>query len=55
MRLQETFASNLSCPAKDIQKIVPTNLGSSLNGYKKHILELNIEKCFDRINHDQLI
>jgi retron-type reverse transcriptase len=36
------------------QKILFLNLRSSSNGLNKRILELDIEKCFDRINHNTL-
>ena len=39
----------------DIQKIIYTNLSSNANGYTKSILELDIEKCFDKIDHDKLL
>jgi group II intron reverse transcriptase/maturase len=37
--------------AHDAQKILFTNLRSNANGIDKRVLELDIEKCFDRINH----
>jgi len=40
--------------AHDCQKILFLNLRSSSNGLNKRILELDIEKCFDRINHNTL-
>ncbi len=39
----------------DCQKILFHNLRSSCKGYEKRILELDIEKCFDRIDHKALI
>ena len=39
----------------DCQKILFTNLRSFAKGYEKRILELDIEKCFDRIDHKALI
>lgn len=41
--------------AHDAQKQVFQNLKSSSNGINKRILELDIEKCFDRINHSSII
>lgn len=41
--------------AHDCQKILFTNLNSNANGRNKRILELDIEKCFDRINHNFLM
>ena len=37
--------------AHDAQKVLFLNLSSSSNGINKRVLELDIEKCFDRINH----
>ena len=37
--------------AHDAQKLLFLNLNSQKNGIKKRIIELDIEKCFDRINH----
>jgi RNA-directed DNA polymerase len=39
----------------DAQKHVFNNLRSSANGLNKRILELDIEKCFDRINHSKIM
>jgi len=39
----------------DAQKYIFDNLKSSANGYKKRILELDIEKCFDRISHQAIL
>ena len=39
----------------DCQKILYTNLQSNHHGITKRILELDIEKCFDRIDHKTLI
>ena len=39
----------------DIQKAMFRNLNSSSNGYRKIIVEINITKCFDNINHGKLI
>ncbi len=40
---------------QDCQKILFLNLSSKVKGYEKRILELDIEKCFDRIDHKALI
>jgi RNA-directed DNA polymerase len=37
--------------AHDAQKILFTNLNSQGKGIDKRVIELDIEKCFDRINH----
>ncbi len=41
--------------AHDAQKILFNNLRSYANGKEKSILELDIEKCFDRIDHATLM
>lgn len=39
----------------DVQKTIFVNLNTNANGHEKWILELDIEKCFDKINHDKLM
>ena len=39
----------------DIQKIIFINLNSVGKGYEKSILELDIENCFNKIDHDKLL
>ena len=41
--------------AHDAQKILFNNLRSSCNGINKRVIELDIEKCFDRINHSAIM
>jgi retron-type reverse transcriptase len=41
--------------AQDAQKILFNNLNSSSNGKDKRVIELDIEKCFDRINHTAIM
>jgi RNA-directed DNA polymerase len=41
--------------AQDAQKILFLNLRSSCNGIDKRVIELDIEKCFDRINHSAIM
>lgn len=41
--------------AHDAQKILFLNLNSRVGGLSKRILELDIEKCFDRIDHATLM
>ena len=41
--------------AHDAQKILFLNLNSKANGINKRVIELDIEKCFDRINHSAII
>ena len=39
----------------DAQKVLFNNLRSQSNGINKRVLELDIEKCFDRINHKAIL
>jgi group II intron reverse transcriptase/maturase len=41
--------------AHDAQKILFSNLNSKAHGIDKRVLELDIEKCFDRINHSAIM
>ena len=41
--------------AQDAQKILFLNLSSRVNGIDKRVIELDIEKCFDRINHSAIM
>jgi group II intron reverse transcriptase/maturase len=41
--------------AHDAQKLLFTNLASNKNGIDKRVIELDIEKCFDRINHTAIM
>jgi RNA-directed DNA polymerase len=41
--------------AHDAQKVLFQNLNSHANGIGKRIIELDIEKCFDRINHSSIL
>jgi group II intron reverse transcriptase/maturase len=41
--------------AHDAQKILYTNLQSNHHGIGKRVIELDIEKCFDRINHPSIM
>jgi retron-type reverse transcriptase len=41
--------------AHDAQKFLFLNLSSRHNGSNKRVLELDIEKCFDRINHTKIM
>jgi RNA-directed DNA polymerase len=41
--------------AHDAQQHLFTNLNSRCNGIKKRVIELDIEKCFDRINHSAIM
>ncbi|WP_173399753.1 reverse transcriptase N-terminal domain-containing protein, partial [Candidatus Synechococcus spongiarum] len=39
----------------DAQKLILSQLSSRANGIRKRILEVDREKCFDRINHNELM
>ena len=41
--------------AHDAQKYIFNNLNSHCNGIEKRVIELDIEKCFDRINHSAIM
>jgi RNA-directed DNA polymerase len=41
--------------AHDAQKILFSNLNSKAKGIDKRVIELDIEKCFDRINHSAIM
>ncbi len=41
--------------AHDAQKALFNNLRSNSNGIDKRVIELDIEKCFDRINHSSIM
>jgi RNA-directed DNA polymerase len=41
--------------AHDAQKILFSNLNSKAHGKDKRVIELDIEKCFDRINHSAIM
>ena len=41
--------------AHDAQKGIFNNLNSKQNGINKRVIELDIEKCFDRINHTTIM
>jgi RNA-directed DNA polymerase len=41
--------------AHDAQKNIFDNLNSRVNGINKRVIELDIEKCFDRINHSAIM
>lgn len=39
----------------DAQKLLFINLNSRCNGSQKRVIELDIKKCFDRINHSSIM
>ena len=52
---ERSYGFRLGRSAHDCQKVVFLNLRSNSNGATKRILELDIEKCFDRIDHADLM
>jgi RNA-directed DNA polymerase len=52
---KDSYGFRLGRSAHDCQKKIFDNLNSGNNGSDKRILELDIEKCFDRINHNTLM
>jgi len=50
-----SYGFRLGRSAQDAQKILYLNLNFNVKGSEKRILELDIEKCFDRINHRDLM
>jgi RNA-directed DNA polymerase len=41
--------------AQDAKKILFSNLNARMNGIQKRVIELDIEKCFDRITHSAIM
>jgi group II intron reverse transcriptase/maturase len=50
-----SFGFRTGRSAHDAQKILFNNLRSDANGINKRVIELDIEKCFDRINHSTIM
>ncbi len=50
-----SFGFRAGRSAHDAQKVLFSNLRSSSNGIKKRVIELDIEKCFDRISHTTIM
>ncbi len=51
----KSYGFRVGRSAHDCQKILYLNLSSNKRGIEKRILELDIEKCFDRISHNFLM
>jgi RNA-directed DNA polymerase len=51
----QSFGFRTGRSAHDAQKALHQNLNSSVNGIGKRVIELDIEKCFDRINHSTIM
>jgi RNA-directed DNA polymerase len=50
-----SFGFRTGRSAHDAQRILFLNLNSSRSGINKRIIELDIEKCFDRIRHEKMM
>jgi RNA-directed DNA polymerase len=50
-----SFGFRTGRSAHDAQRYVYDNLSSRVNGIGKRVIELDIEKCFDRINHSTIM
>jgi RNA-directed DNA polymerase len=50
-----SFGFRTGRSAHDAQRYVYDNLNSRVNGIDKRVIELDIEKCFDRINHSAIM
>jgi RNA-directed DNA polymerase len=52
---EKSYGFRAGRSAHDAQKILFSNLNSNVNGIDKRVIELDIEKCFDRINHSAIM
>ena len=50
-----SFGFRTGRSAHDAQKVLFHNLNSQAKGIEKRVIELDIEKCFDRINHTAIM
>jgi group II intron reverse transcriptase/maturase len=50
-----SYGFRMGRSAHDAQKGIFNNLNSKQNGINKRVIELDIEKCFDRINHTTIM
>jgi RNA-directed DNA polymerase len=50
-----SFGFRTGRSAHDAQRYVYDNLASYKGGQGKRVIELDIEKCFDRINHSTIM
>ena len=51
----QSYGFRTARSAHDAQKLLFNKLSSHANGINKRILEIDIEKCFDRINHNTIM
>lgn len=52
---QHSYGFRPGRAAHDAQQQVVNNINSSVNGINKRVIELDIEKCFDRISHSTIM
>jgi RNA-directed DNA polymerase len=52
---QYSYGFRTGRSAHDAQKILFNNLNSRCGGIDKRVIELDIKKCFDRINHSSIM
>jgi len=52
---KQSYGFRTGRSAHDAQKLLQINLNSRANGINKRVIELDIEKCFDRINHSTIM
>ncbi len=52
---ERSYGFRVGRSAHDAQKFLFINLRSSSNGINKRVIELDIEKCFDTINHNAIM
>lgn len=52
---QRSYGFRTGRSAHDAQTLLFQNLNSHANGKEKRVIELDIEKCFDRINHTTIM
>jgi len=50
-----SYGFRIGRSAHDAQKTVFNNLSSKVKGIEKRVIELDIEKCFDRISHASIM
>jgi RNA-directed DNA polymerase len=52
---KQSYGFRTGRSAHDAQRMLFNNLNSKANGIEKRVIELDIEKCFDRINHSTIM
>ena len=52
---KQSYGFRTGRSAHDAQRMLFNNLNSKANGINKRVIELDIEKCFDRINHSAIM